>query len=31
MGLSGDVLDEWKWKLKIMEAEALYHINRKPA
>jgi hypothetical protein len=31
MGLSGDQLDEWKWKLKVMESEALYHMNKKPA
>lgn len=31
MGLSGDQLDEWKWKLKAMESEALYHLNKKPA
>lgn len=30
MELSGTQLDEWKWKLKVMEREALYHIN-KPA
>jgi hypothetical protein len=28
MGLVGEVRDEWKWKLKIMESEALRHINR---
>lgn len=28
MGLSGTDLDEWKWKLKIMESEALRIINR---
>lgn len=31
MGLSGDQLDEWKWKLKVMEAAALTHINQKAA
>jgi hypothetical protein len=30
MGLIGIERDEWKWKLKIMESEALKHIN-KPA
>lgn len=30
MGLVGHERDEWKWKLKVMEAEALRHIN-KPA
>lgn len=28
MGLSGDDLDEWKWKLKVMEAAALSHFNK---
>jgi hypothetical protein len=28
MGLSGMKRDEWKWKLKVMEAEALRHINK---
>lgn len=28
MGLSGNDLDEWKWKLKVMESEALRIINR---
>ncbi len=27
MGLTGDKLDEWKWKLKVMERSALSHIN----
>lgn len=30
MGLIGDERDEWKWKMRIMELEALKHIN-KPA
>lgn len=30
MGLRGIERDEWKWKLKVMELEALRHIN-KPA
>lgn len=30
MGLTGHKLDEWKWKLKVMEREALRQIN-KPA
>ena len=30
MGLVGEQRDEWKWKMKIMELEALKHIN-KPA
>lgn len=28
MGLVGTQRDEWKWKLKIMELEALRHINK---
>ena len=28
MGLEGVSLDEWKWKLKIMESEALKFLNR---
>lgn len=28
MGLTGNVRDEWKWKLRIMESEALRIINR---
>lgn len=28
MGLVGETRDEWKWKLKVMELEALRHINR---
>lgn len=28
MGLVGDIRDEWKWKLRIMESEALRIINR---
>jgi hypothetical protein len=28
MGHKGDVLDEWKWKLRVMEAEALSRINK---
>lgn len=28
MGLTGSDLDEWKWKLRIMESEALRIINR---
>lgn len=28
MGLEGRVLDEWKWKLKVMESAALNIINR---
>jgi hypothetical protein len=28
MGLSGNQLDEWKWKLKVMEAAALSQLNR---
>lgn len=28
MGLTGHQLDEWKWKLKVMESEALSHINK---
>lgn len=31
MGLVGHQRDEWKWKLKVMEGEALYHLNKKPA
>lgn len=31
MELSGDQRDEWKWKLKIMESEALTHINKATA
>lgn len=31
MGLSGDRLDEWKWKLKVMESAALTHINKPTA
>jgi hypothetical protein len=31
MGFTGVVLDEWKWKLKVMESEALHHLNKKPA
>lgn len=30
MGLSSHQRDEWKWKLKVMESEALWQIN-KPA
>ena len=30
MGLQGVERDEWKWKMRIMEAEALEHINRPP-
>jgi hypothetical protein len=29
MELTGTKLDEWKWKLKVMEREALSHINAK--
>ena len=28
MGLTGSVRDEWKWKMKILEAAALSHMNR---
>ena len=28
MGLTGNDRDEWKWKLRIMESEALRIINR---
>lgn len=28
MGLTGTKLDEWKWKMKVMESEALSHINK---
>ena len=28
MGLRGEKLDEWKWKMKVMESEALTHINK---
>lgn len=28
MGLSGIDLDEWKWKLKVMESAALSHMNK---
>lgn len=28
MGITGVKRDEWMWKLSIMEAEALSHINR---
>lgn len=28
MGLVGEQREEWKWKLKVMEVEALRHINR---
>lgn len=31
MGLTGDKLDEWKWKMKVMESAALSHLNKKPA
>lgn len=31
MGLTGHQLDEWKWKLKAMESEALWYINKEPA
>ena len=30
MGIDGDKRDEWKWKMKVMESEALKHLN-KPA
>ena len=28
MGFTGTKLDEWKWKLKVMEAAALTHLNQ---
>ena len=28
MGLAGVTRDEWKWKTKVMEAEALKHLNK---
>lgn len=28
MGLAGDVLDEWKWKMKIMEDQCIKNINK---
>lgn len=28
MGLTGIELDEWKWKLKIMESAALKFLNK---
>ena len=31
MGLAGIELDEWKWKMKVMESEALSRMNKKPA
>lgn len=31
MGLIDFKLDEWKWKLKVMERRALHYLNTKPA
>lgn len=28
MGLEGAKRDEWKWKMKVMESQALRHINK---
>jgi hypothetical protein len=28
MGLTGTTRDEWKWKMKVLEAAALSHINK---
>ena len=28
MGLTGVQLDEWKWKLGVMESEALHQFNK---
>lgn len=31
MGLVGVKLDEWKWKMKVMERAAIKKINYRPA